>query len=275
MATTPDVFAHLQSLASELDSQSNRVRQLIGANHWLSDGHHKEHLLRGLMQRFMPVGMEVAPGFIIDPRRADLCSREQDILVIDTMLQAPFFKEGGLVITVPEPVIGHVSVKSTFNQKELLNTLDTLASARAVSIGCGCDGHRLWSAGFFYTINTDDAANLEKISGWCQRGLVDAGKNRPLASTLCPIVLVCGQNLLMCLRPSEANEPEQQWLHAYNCKGLAPAIFLAMLLDHIHELRGGTGSAMGNVLNDAAISPVCDPIRIGPTVAAPLSALQT
>ena len=37
--------SYLESLAAELQSQSERVRSLIGSAHWLHDGRHKEHLL--------------------------------------------------------------------------------------------------------------------------------------------------------------------------------------------------------------------------------------
>src|SRR4051794_17511886 len=45
----PNRQRYLVSLAEELYAQANRVRDLIGDAHWLSDGHHKEYLLIDLL----------------------------------------------------------------------------------------------------------------------------------------------------------------------------------------------------------------------------------
>ena len=76
---------YLSSLAKELSSSSDRVRDLIGNAHWLTDGHHKEHLLRSVLARHLPSGMVAARGFVLDPSSEGVCSTEQDILVVDCL----------------------------------------------------------------------------------------------------------------------------------------------------------------------------------------------
>jgi hypothetical protein len=58
VAIRPNPAGYLKSIADELTVQANRVRDLIGNAHWLSDGHHKEYLLTALLQRHLPSGLE-------------------------------------------------------------------------------------------------------------------------------------------------------------------------------------------------------------------------
>src|SRR5688572_13924486 len=91
--------SYLRSLAAELRSQRDRVRDLIGNSHWLSDGRHKEHLLAEVVRRHLPVTHQVGPGFVVSPSH-ELCSTEQDILVVNCQTEAPLFTAGGLLITI-------------------------------------------------------------------------------------------------------------------------------------------------------------------------------
>src|SRR5689334_16926955 len=124
MPIEPDRTAYFKSLADELLSQANRMRNLIGDKHWLTDGHHKEYLLTTLLERHLPSGMLASRGFVVDPRFTELCSREQDILIVDTSLQGPLFNQGGTVIALPRSVVGAISVKSTLTTKSLEDTIE-------------------------------------------------------------------------------------------------------------------------------------------------------
>ena len=85
----PNRERYLRSLADELSAQSLRVRDLIGDRHWLTDGTHKEFLLAEIIRRHVPGAHIVARGFIISPFGTDACSRELDILIVDTSSEAP------------------------------------------------------------------------------------------------------------------------------------------------------------------------------------------
>ena len=117
--TAPD---YLESWSKELHSRADRVRQLIGDAHWLSDGHHKEAILREFLRRYLPVHVQVSRGFI---RRAltDDCSPEVDILIADLMANQPFFNEGDLLVVSPSSVIAHMEIKTKFGKSELLDAL--------------------------------------------------------------------------------------------------------------------------------------------------------
>ena len=41
--------------------------------------------------------MVAARGFVIDPNDEGVCSREQDILIVDTTAEGPVFHQGGVV----------------------------------------------------------------------------------------------------------------------------------------------------------------------------------
>ena len=96
--TRPNRLQYLRSLADELRSQANRVRDLIGGAHWLSEGTHKEILLVELIKRHLPAGMIAARGFLVNDTDHSIVSKEQDILIVDTLAEAPMFKQGGLVL---------------------------------------------------------------------------------------------------------------------------------------------------------------------------------
>ena len=66
---------YLTSLAFELKAQSQRVRDLIGTKHWLSDGYHKEELLRSVLRRHSPSAVTWTRGFVTSPTEAQSCSR--------------------------------------------------------------------------------------------------------------------------------------------------------------------------------------------------------
>jgi len=72
----PNRNRYLASLSAELRAQATRVRDLIGDRHWLSDGHHKEYLLKDMLARHVPSSVAVSRGFVTHPNRADLVSRE-------------------------------------------------------------------------------------------------------------------------------------------------------------------------------------------------------
>ena len=83
---TPERY--LRSLADELRAQSQRVRDLIGDAHWLTDGFHKEFLLAEIIRRHLPGSHIAGRGFVVSPSHLEVRSREQDILVVDTSCEA-------------------------------------------------------------------------------------------------------------------------------------------------------------------------------------------
>jgi len=81
MSDLPGILAYHKSIALELDDSKNRVRNLIGSRHWLSDGEHKETLLRRLLRSHVPETVNVGSGFVY--LGVDDSSHQLDILISD------------------------------------------------------------------------------------------------------------------------------------------------------------------------------------------------
>lgn len=121
----------LISWSDEFASQASRVRHLIGDAHWLSDGEHKETLIRAIFRSKLPDRLSVSQGFVLDPNTA-ACSPQCDILLLDTHLAAPFFSFGGLTVSSPESCIGVVEVKSTFRSSVLRDAIESVCATDGI-----------------------------------------------------------------------------------------------------------------------------------------------
>lgn len=133
----PNRNRYLASLSAELRAQATRVRDLIGDRHWLSDGHHKEYLLKDILARHVPSSVAVSRGFVTHPHRADLVSREQDIMFVDTLAVGPIFDQGGVCVAFPQHVAAAIAVKTTYSARQLVDACETLNSLRRVAAYSG------------------------------------------------------------------------------------------------------------------------------------------
>jgi len=230
-------------MAGEIVSQSNRVRDLIGSRHWLSDGHHKEFLLRTLVRRHLPSGILACRGFVICTDEPELCSKEQDILILDTTREAPAFHQGGLVVCFPRMVLGVISVKTRSGRDEILDSISGLNTVRDVACD-RVDPRSIWcGAHFFEAASAQPAAPFAMI----RDGLARYPVKRPAVSPpqpppLGPDMFCAGNDLIYRLDHGVAEDlsasvsPPQ--LRGFRCNGLASALFVADLLDHIAVRRG-------------------------------------
>ena len=65
--TESNPLSYLAISSQELEARAQRVRTLIGDAHWLSDGNHKEALLREFLRRYLPPELVITMGSW-DPR---------------------------------------------------------------------------------------------------------------------------------------------------------------------------------------------------------------
>jgi len=130
----PDVQSYLESWHLELVSRANRVRNLIGDAHWLTDGHHKEELIRDFLRRYLSNGTELQRGFIRPSMIGSVCTPEIDILVTHPSMGAPYFMEGGVQIVHPNSVLAHLEVKSEFTSSYLQHALLNCARVRRIAL---------------------------------------------------------------------------------------------------------------------------------------------
>lgn len=75
-----DVIKFFKSLTDEINALKNRVRNLLGNGHHLTDGEWKEAVLRTLIRRHIPVSIEIGRGFIV---KSGCSSHQIDILFFD------------------------------------------------------------------------------------------------------------------------------------------------------------------------------------------------
>lgn len=246
-------LGYLSSLSEELASQAKRVRDLIGSRHWLSDGHHKEFLLSSLLQRHCPSATLVSRGFVINPSYPDLCSREQDILVIDTYSEGPIFYQGGLAIAAPQSVMAAISVKTSLGKKELFDALDSLNSAQEVAIESGLHVTHTFYGAYFFGVSPQVLNSPTIIYNY----LAEYCRKRSSSWSLMPYYLSSSKDHIFKI----TREDSAVFLNGFSSQGFATAIFLAALLGHIAESRGNHDSNVLDLAQRAAVSPL-DPSRI-------------
>jgi len=146
-----NIAAYLESWGIELQARKDRVRQLIGDAHWLTDGHHKEAILRDFLIRYLPNDCECSTGFVRSANGHEGCSPEVDILLFSRRLHLPYFCEGGVAIVDPASLLATVEVKSSFSKQPLDNALLNVKRTRSVAIGPNLLSN-LWSGILFYEV---------------------------------------------------------------------------------------------------------------------------
>lgn len=242
----PDHRKYLSSLADELLSQADRVRNLIGSRHWLSDGQHKEAILVSVLERHLPAGVLARRGFIVNPDDPENISREQDILVVDTLAEAPVFARGDFVVALSTCVIAAISVKTTLDSRSLRDTCDVLASARSVDAVRYGDG-RMWCGGFFYQANrqvTRSPARAREQVASAVAGAASVHQVSAVAAAMPDCFCVAPD---VVFRPGDGDASPPPIL-GFRTERLAVAVFLVALLDHVKATRTNTRSDMSRLL---------------------------
>lgn len=113
-----------KSIAKEIITTKDRIRQLIGGRHWQTDGEHKEAVLRKVLRNHLPESARVGRGFVCLENDT---STQIDILV--TAYEKPtLFKDGELLLVTPDAAKAIVEVKTSLNSRnDLRNTFNKLA----------------------------------------------------------------------------------------------------------------------------------------------------
>lgn len=231
-ASTPDVAAYLESWGLELAARQNRVRQLIGDAHWLSDGHHKEAILREFLSRYLPRDVECSTGFVRRSTGEKRCSPEIDIMLFSSKLHLPYFAEGGINIVDPASLLATIEVKSRFAIDPLKDALKNIQATRGLVVGTKPSPKDLWSGLFFYDLpssRTLDSA-LDTLTDCLKELLAPAADVGNY-----PTCIVLGQNCLVFPESDGANVR----LRAFEGKGAAFASAICDLLASISSQNDG------------------------------------
>jgi hypothetical protein len=231
-----DTIKCLQSWADELLSRADRVRNLIGDAHWLSDGHHKEELVRDFLRRHLPPSLRVTRGFICPAAEASAVSPEVDILVSDAEGELPWFVEGGLAIVAPSAARAQLHVKTEFGPSELA---DVFAGTFRVHESCGSElrPFSLWSGAIFFA--RSNYANADACSTALSTAVrkyigepADLRRTRFLPD--CIAIIDGPVALLTHPSPSETGV-ERLNLKMFECDRLAAAVLLSHFYDSVAE----------------------------------------
>jgi hypothetical protein len=221
----PDRRACFQSWAEELKSRSDRVRNLIGGAHWLSDGHHKEELVREFLIRHLPKRYRVSRGFICPVVQGETVSREIDILVTDSEADLPWFFEGGLAIVPPGSAVAQIHVKTRFATKELADVLCSGSYNDAVFQGA-LSNRSLWFGAIFFS--SGEALGAEEMQSVWAAAVEKLHERNPTRLPDC-IAILDGPAFL--LKPSGGDDSVT--IRAYDCGTASPAVFLSHLYDSV------------------------------------------
>jgi hypothetical protein len=133
----------LESWSTEITNSADRVRMLIGDAHWLTDGTHKENLVREFIRGRLPAAAQATHGFLISPGDELVCSPEIDVLIRDCQDSCAFFDEGGVAICDARAALAYWQVKSAFAASSLSDALEHVSKVQSVLVLQGHDS-QVW-----------------------------------------------------------------------------------------------------------------------------------
>lgn len=242
MPISQDLLSYHRSIGDELKISENRIRHLIGSSHWLTDGEHKESILRKVISEFCPEIYRVGTGFVCYPaaeHEEDKSSTQLDIL-ITSKANPTLYKSGELHFVTPECANAIIEVKTKLNTKgDFRNVLTKLSQeTRKVRYS----NEKCWAGLFIYKsslLNVDDVilSLLQEITD-----------NDPLNAINC--VCVGKHTFIRFWKSGQAESDLERcsaW-HSYELPDLSQAYFISNIVSHL------SGSCSEHTLN--ALFPI-------------------
>ncbi len=206
---------YLRSFSNELNVTKDRVRQLV--RHWPTDGHFKEGVLRQFLRRHLPESVLVGTGFVVNSFGP---SGEIDVLVVDKN-KPTLFKDGELLIVTPESVKVVLEVKTSLRgPSEVSDALEQLAERKAVvtrHVEC-----QNVLAGLFVYDGDDDR----------HKTILESLRD---ASQIIDLVSYGQDTFVKYFKPrgdGGQQTPDNAW-HSFDVQGLAPANFIASIIERV------------------------------------------
>jgi hypothetical protein len=188
-----NIYRYYESWSHELAAKANRVRDLIGSAHWLTDGQHKEEILKSHLRKYLPAGLNVTRGFIVDPTKKDTVSKEIDILITDNKSIPPLLFEDDLIISLPSAVIGQIEVKTTFSKANLYKALVSSAHNQSI-VNTRNLGAIAWQALFFYQSEPDIDA-LDFINESVEKLLENSNDVTVTSKCIPKVIIIMGHSV--------------------------------------------------------------------------------
>ncbi len=229
-----DTLGCLESWSEELLSRAERVRRLIGNAHWLSDGHHKEELVRQFLSRHLPPSLRISRGFICPPENDLRVSSEIDVLITDTWTEMPWFTEGNLIIAPPSCVLGQLHVKTEFDVDGLTDVLSS--GARNQKIVTDSVSRQIpWFGAIFFTHSKPKKPKrLKEVFRKAILKASNGGSDVPTRERFPDCVAVVGGPVFLAdKRTTEGAPRDQIRIRVFDGANLSPAVMLVHLFDSI------------------------------------------
>lgn len=236
-----------KSIASELDAISNRIRHLIGSAHWLTDGEHKEAILRKAISNYLPEAFHVGRGFVCYP--GGQSSTQLDIL-ITTKSKPTLFKDGELVFVTPDAVRAIIEVKTSQTSSEIKETAGKLSDELQRVRECQRSMDSCWGGIFVYK----PGSGLKKSAASAGNDLATSHRNLLLALNGASKDIDFSANRVINCASIGKSSFARFWTngsragntivgtdtwHSYeledDLKGLAQAYFLSNLVSHLSQ----------------------------------------
>lgn len=217
----PNYMDYQTSIARELTSAKDRVRNFIDNNHWGEDGRYKEEILKEVLADKLPSYASVGTGFVAcDNNRA---SSQIDIIVYDNNIPL-LFKKGDFVIVAKEAVLAIVEVKTDVSR--------CLRGAMCKAHDNGeLIGRRIFNGIFSYDYGTN-LTNKNAVSHTLKEALVNNFGNVNH--------LALGENyLIKYWEDGSPNDEPRNKYRLYKIEGLAFGYFISNLIEDIHLVHCG------------------------------------
>ncbi len=222
----------LESWSTQLLSKSDQVRDLIGSKHWLTDGRHKENILKQFISEHIPAVCQINSGFILPITEPEKVSREIDIIITDSRINSRVFTSADVIISPPEGIVAHIHVKSTLTGPSLKDALET-----AISSSDALGFHQATCAIFFYTNASHKSETAELDFFTRKKKLFKELLNK---QAVLDFVLCIAPDTLLVGKRSSSERPAL--LQCYHLPRLATGAFMANLSNSVETILKNTST---------------------------------
>jgi hypothetical protein len=206
---------------------------------------YQEALVREFLTKYLEPGILLGRGFIKPGPADEWPSNEIDVLLVDPSVHAPYFWEGGLLITPPISVLGHIEIKSTLSTATIK---DALGRQSAIQSTLGLRATSVWRGILFF----------RSAKPWDINALADKLRDCigciPYRDATCLPTAICV--LGQCVAFLSSSPGSTTKLRVFRSDGLEAACFFADLLASVR--RGSTRelSALDELIEHTARGPV-------------------
>lgn len=233
MQTYESNIEYLESWSDELLSRANRIRHLIGSKHWLTDGHHKEAIIREFLKRYLPKSLEVSTGFI-KCNKKNTCSPEIDILISDWSKHPCYLNEGGVQIVAPSSCVGYIEVKTRFTSTNFKKALACIYGSQLL-----VENETVWRCIVFVEIEESFNSYCDKLRFYVEELIKSKNVNTSQhAVNILPNCITSFGSFVAFIKKSG----DSLAINIFDFAKASPAVSFCDFFEHVRYCYGGKGS---------------------------------